>query len=113
MKSIAAEAKAYISKNRTIARKLTTVEELQSHMDNLRGMVMIAYPGYHGLPEWDLAYLILEKQIDFLAHWPDCEVNFLIFQILEADFLSGLRMESRVLGSVIENLIQIRNCVII
>ena len=31
-------------------------------MDNLRGAVMIAYPGYHGLPEWEPARLILEDK---------------------------------------------------
>jgi len=26
---------------------------------------MIAYPGYHGLPEWEPCVLILEKKFDF------------------------------------------------
>jgi len=26
---------------------------------------MIGYPGYHGLPEWEPARLILENQLDF------------------------------------------------
>lgn len=26
---------------------------------------MIGYPGYHGLPEWEPAMLILENQLDF------------------------------------------------
>jgi hypothetical protein len=75
MIQIATEAKNYISKNRTLSRLNTTEEELHSHLDNLRGMVMIAYPGYHGLPEWDLVYLILERKMDFLAFFPDCDVS--------------------------------------
>jgi len=26
---------------------------------------MIGYPGYHGLPEWEPARLILQNQLDF------------------------------------------------
>lgn len=74
MMQIAAEAKNYISKNRTLSRLNTTEEELHQHLDNLRGMVMIAYPGYHGLPEWDMVYMILERKMDFLGFWPDCDV---------------------------------------
>jgi hypothetical protein len=40
-------------------------------------MVMIAYPGFYDLPEWDIVYMILERKIDFLAFWPDCEVKLL------------------------------------
>jgi len=28
-------------------------------MDNLRGAMMIAYPGYHGLGEWEPVRLVL------------------------------------------------------
>ena len=34
---------------------------------------MIVYPGYHGLPEWDPVYMILEDKIDFKAFYPDSE----------------------------------------
>ncbi len=30
-------------------------------METLRGCVMIAYPGYHSLGEWELARMILEN----------------------------------------------------
>lgn len=36
-------------------------------MDKLRGAVMIAYPAYHGLPEWEPVVLILENKHDWVA----------------------------------------------
>jgi len=36
-------------------------------------MVMISYPAYHGLYEWDPVYMILEDQMDFFAYFADIE----------------------------------------
>jgi len=38
---------------------------LKKEFDALRGAVMIAYPAYHGLPEWEPAFTILENKIDW------------------------------------------------
>jgi len=54
-------------------KKELVIEELKEAIETLRGMVMIAYPAYHGLYEWDPAYIILENQCDFPSMYPDCE----------------------------------------
>lgn len=40
-------------------------------MDNLRGSMMISYPGYHGLGEWEPARLLLEN----LHEWDGKETD--------------------------------------
>lgn len=51
-----------------------TVEEKDflEAINLLKGAVMIAYPGYYNLPEWDPVYLILEGKMDFPTTYPDC-----------------------------------------
>jgi len=39
---------------------LLTIPNLKEELNKLRGAIMIAYPGYHGLPPWEPAKLILE-----------------------------------------------------
>jgi len=39
----------------------------------MRGMTQIGYPAYHGLPEWDPVYEILEDKADIPAMFPDVE----------------------------------------
>lgn len=34
-------------------------------MDCFRGLIMMAYPGYHGLAEWEPIRVILENQEEF------------------------------------------------
>lgn len=38
---------------------------LKKEFNNCRGAVMIAYPAYHGLAEWEPAYTILEDKFDW------------------------------------------------
>jgi hypothetical protein len=76
MKAAANEARNYISKNKVKDKQNLEIKELVEQLNLLRGAVMIAYPAYHGLPDWDYVYLILEEKIDFPAIWPDCEVTF-------------------------------------
>lgn len=46
-------------------------------MDILRGAMMIVYPAYHGIPDWEPAKLILENKWDFVAIPNDTyEVDF-------------------------------------
>lgn len=40
-------------------------------MDKLRGAVMIAYPAYHGLPEWEPVKLVLENKHDWAGKETD------------------------------------------
>ncbi len=55
-------------------RKTTNKTELLEIMTLIKGSVMIAYPGYHNLPEWDPVYLLLENKLDFLSQYPDCDL---------------------------------------
>ena len=74
MKEVCTAAKNYISKNMAKEKKNLEIKVLEEHINLLRGSVMIAYPAYHGLPDWDYVYLILEEKMNFPAIWPDCEV---------------------------------------
>lgn len=69
-------AKGLIHARNADAKKCMSVSELKECIDILRGMVMIAYPAYHGLPEWDPVYEICEEKCDFMATYPDCEVSY-------------------------------------
>lgn len=58
----ATNAKKSISKNLVSEGKILLAKDLKEEINKLRGAVMIAYPGYHGLPEWEPALLILENK---------------------------------------------------
>lgn len=60
------DAKVYLSDKRTEEKKITTINELFEYMDLLKAGVMIGYPAYHGLPEWEICRLILEDKSDIL-----------------------------------------------
>ncbi|EGR28937.1 hypothetical protein IMG5_166570 [Ichthyophthirius multifiliis] len=59
------QAKQAISKENVALKKNLVASQLKQQIDLLRGAVMIAYPGYYGLPEWEPAKLILENQFQF------------------------------------------------
>lgn len=59
-------AKEYISPKRAEQRKTTTVEELKNHIQLMYGGVMIGYPAYHGLGEWEPCRVIFEDKTDIL-----------------------------------------------
>jgi hypothetical protein len=40
-------------------------EMLQNELDIIRGLTMMAYPGYYGLGEWEPIRVILENQEEF------------------------------------------------
>ena len=42
-------------------------------MNLIRGAIMIVYPAYYGLPEWDPVYMILEDKMNFKAFYPDSD----------------------------------------
>ena len=48
-------------------------QELEEAINCIKGAVMIVYPGYYNLPNWDLTYLVLEDKLDYLAAYPDCD----------------------------------------
>jgi hypothetical protein len=60
------EAKDYLSSQRAEMKKLTTVKELLDFIDLLKAGVMIGYPAYYGLPEWEPCRVFLEEKQDLL-----------------------------------------------
>ena len=59
------KAKKYIHKNQVDFKVPLTKKSLQDCLDGLRGAVMIAYPGYFSLPEYEPAREVLENKVDF------------------------------------------------
>lgn len=68
------KAKEYISKLQIEKNVCMEKKKLFEILELLRGAVMIAYPGYHGLPYWEPVVEMLENKINYLAVFPDCEV---------------------------------------
>ena len=60
------DAKEYISYLRAENRKVTSVEELNNHIQLMYGAVMICYPAYHGLGDWEPCKVIFEDKTDIL-----------------------------------------------
>jgi hypothetical protein len=60
------DAKEYISYLRAEKRKVTSVEELNNHIQLMYGAVMICYPAYHGLGDWEPCKVIFEDKTDIL-----------------------------------------------
>jgi len=58
----AEEAEAAISHELVAQRRCLTREVCQAQLDNMRGAVMIAYPGYHKLPVYDPTRMELEDK---------------------------------------------------
>ena len=58
--------KEYLSPVRAEKRIPTTAEELRNQMELLRGGVMIGYPAYYGLGEWEPCRRVFEDKSDIL-----------------------------------------------
>ncbi|CAE8588484.1 unnamed protein product [Polarella glacialis] len=58
----AEEAEAAVSVNLVAQKRTLDQKACQTHIDNMRGAVMIAYPGYHRLPVYDPARQELEDK---------------------------------------------------
>lgn len=61
-----AEAKEFISLKKLEEKYITKIKDLTDQLDYLKGALMIGYPGYAGLPEWEPARQILEENSDIL-----------------------------------------------
>ena len=72
------EAKEYISPKRAEQRKTTTIEELNKHIQLMYGGVMIGYPAYHGLGEWEPCRVIVEAKYDMMGKNLKEERSFVI-----------------------------------
>lgn len=55
-------AKQLVHKTQVDRKVNLTMEMLQGQMDVFRGLMMMAYPGYHGLGEWEPIVLLLENK---------------------------------------------------
>merc|ERR1711935_615761 len=67
------KAKATIHARNVEQKNMLSIVGLAETVETLRGMVMIAYPAYHGLFDWDIVYQILEDQVDYPNFFPECE----------------------------------------
>lgn len=43
-----------------------TFEAIEHTLDVFKGLVMMAYPGYHGLGEWEPIRVLLEEEDDHM-----------------------------------------------
>ena len=56
------DMKKLIHKSNVDNKKFLSKALLQEQMDMVRGMMMMAYPGFHGLGEWEPIWVILENK---------------------------------------------------
>ena len=55
------DLKKIIHKSSVDQKRYLTKELLLEQMDLVRGLMMMAYPGFHGLGEWEPIWVILEN----------------------------------------------------
>jgi len=60
------ESKEKISPKRVEEKCFTKIEDLTNMLDLLRGALMMGYPAFDGLPEWEPARIIIEEKVDLL-----------------------------------------------
>ena len=71
------EYKVYISKAHTESKKITKISELTEILNLLKAAIMIGYPEYTGLPEWEPVRQIMEDKTDILEKdEPNFEVKY-------------------------------------
>ena len=59
------KAKKLLNKQNVDMKIVVPLKDLNEAIDHLRGAIMIGYPAYHGLPEWDPVRMILERTFPF------------------------------------------------
>jgi hypothetical protein len=57
---------------------ILTKKDLDESMNILRGVMMIAYPGYHGVEEYEPAREILEGNLEVVYRFEASEVIYLL-----------------------------------
>ncbi len=60
------DAKDLISSQRAEQKKTISINQLTDIIDILKAGVMIGYPAYHGLPDWEPVKILLEEKIDLV-----------------------------------------------
>lgn len=61
----AMKTKELIHKSQVDRKVALNMDMLQERLDNIRGIVMMAYPAYYGLGEWEPIRVILENGEEF------------------------------------------------
>ena len=56
------KGKQMIHKTQIDRKICLNFEAIEHHLDIFKGLTMIAYPGYHGLGEWEPIRVILEEE---------------------------------------------------
>ena len=59
------EMKKLIHKSSVDQKKFLTKEIMMEQLDLVRGLMMMAYPGFHGLGVWEPIWVILENKEEF------------------------------------------------
>ena len=62
----AMKGKQLIHKTQIDRKVCLTFEALEHQLDVFKGLVMMAYPGYHGLGEWEPIRVLLEEEDDHI-----------------------------------------------
>ena len=57
--------KKMIHKDLVAAKKTMELPPMQEQVDIVRGLMMMAYPGYHGLGDWEPVWVLLENKEEF------------------------------------------------
>lgn len=65
MLDTAAQAKKVIHVDQIQNKVYLTEEMLREQIDNIRGIIMMSYPTYHGLGEWEPVRVLLEDKEEF------------------------------------------------
>lgn len=73
LKTATDQALASVSPEKVNRKECLTVSDLEEELKLLRGAIMIAFPGYYGIPNWEPVYLLLEDKFDFPNSVPDSE----------------------------------------
>lgn len=60
------DAKEIISSKKVEKKKTTSIDELLNIKDILKAGVMIGYPGYYGLPDWEPVMVLLEEKVELI-----------------------------------------------
>ena len=88
----AMEMKKIIHKSSVDAKRYLTPEMLTEQLDIVRGLMMMAYPGFHGLGEWEPIWLILENKEEMdekMNLTEDLAVDNTILWIVNKEMQSG------------------------
>jgi hypothetical protein len=71
------KVKSFISVKQVASKVTMSLKELEDLQNNLKGVMMIAYPGYHGVDAWEPAKEILEGNLEQVLRFEGSEVFFL------------------------------------